>query len=214
MSSYQRPKSYEMDQALYAKLLSVPGNEKCVDCGKLKPDWGSPKLGILFCVECSGCHRGLGTHISFVRSVHMDNWTAREMELMFIGGNRNCNLFLRKHGIHTALKPPTFTTKTETTGGSIHTHAEKYDSDAAELYRQILKARVQGLPEPTELPSSPTKNKYNMNGKPMQGFGSNSKYVQSSSMDVEGGGECCTPGRVICFLVALPIVASVLFLLS
>lgn len=28
-----------------------------VDCGEGRPDWGSPKLGILFCFKCSGIHR-------------------------------------------------------------------------------------------------------------------------------------------------------------
>lgn len=47
----------EMRPADYAYLQTLPGNDVCVDCGKNKPDWGSPKLGILFCFECSGRHR-------------------------------------------------------------------------------------------------------------------------------------------------------------
>lgn len=47
----------EMRPADFAHLQTLPGNDVCVDCGKNKPDWGSPKLGILFCFECSGKHR-------------------------------------------------------------------------------------------------------------------------------------------------------------
>ena len=40
-----------------AVIKRLPGNSKCVDCGKDNPEWASLSLGILFCVECSGVHR-------------------------------------------------------------------------------------------------------------------------------------------------------------
>jgi len=36
--------------------------------------WTSVKLGLFLCQECAGIHRGLGTHISFVKSVSLDKW--------------------------------------------------------------------------------------------------------------------------------------------
>jgi ADP-ribosylation factor GTPase-activating protein 1 len=103
--------------------------------------------------------RGLGTHISFVRSVTMDSWTDKQLALMKAGGNQNCKEFLSKHGIDfrtTSIK-------------------ERYDCPPAELYRQILKARVEGRPEPTELPQ-PVKRSEEQEkawaNRPMQGFGS------------------------------------------
>ena len=38
------------------------------------PDWASLNLGSLICIECSGIHRNLGTHISKVRSLELDDW--------------------------------------------------------------------------------------------------------------------------------------------
>lgn len=53
----------------------VPGNGFCVDCDAPTPEWASLNLGILMCIECSGIHRNLGSHISKVRSLGLDEWT-------------------------------------------------------------------------------------------------------------------------------------------
>ena len=42
-------------------------------------DWACVSFGILLCLECAGRHRGLGVNISFVRSIHLDNWTNKEV---------------------------------------------------------------------------------------------------------------------------------------
>lgn len=38
------------------------------------PEWASINLGVLMCIECSGIHRNLGSHISKVRSLDLDDW--------------------------------------------------------------------------------------------------------------------------------------------
>lgn len=40
----------------------------------LDPDWASINLGTIVCIECSGIHRNLGTHLSRVRSLDLDEW--------------------------------------------------------------------------------------------------------------------------------------------
>ena len=38
------------------------------------PEWASLNYGCLVCITCSGVHRNLGSHISRIRSVHLDEW--------------------------------------------------------------------------------------------------------------------------------------------
>jgi Arf-GAP/SH3 domain/ANK repeat/PH domain-containing protein len=71
------------------------GNRVCADCGTdSKVDWCSINLGILLCIECSGIHRSLGTHISKVRSLTLDTavFTQDIIELLMLVGNRVSNM--------------------------------------------------------------------------------------------------------------------------
>ncbi|CAG2164190.1 unnamed protein product [Oppiella nova] len=66
--------STSVDESAIQSMRTVPGNKYCVDCDSLNPDWASLNLGALICIECSGIHRNLGTHISKVRSLALDDW--------------------------------------------------------------------------------------------------------------------------------------------
>ena len=55
------------------------------------PDWASLNLGVLMCIECSGIHRNLGSHVSRVRSLDLDEWPPGHLAVMLALGNTAAN---------------------------------------------------------------------------------------------------------------------------
>ena len=66
-------------------------NPLCVDCGAANPEWASLNLCIMMCIDCSGVHRNMGSHVSKVRSIKLDKWTTISVELMQNVGNVKSN---------------------------------------------------------------------------------------------------------------------------
>ncbi|XP_062453083.1 arf-GAP with GTPase, ANK repeat and PH domain-containing protein 2 [Rhea pennata] len=78
-------------------VRNARGNSLCVDCGAPNPTWASLNLGALICIECSGIHRNLGTHLSRVRSLDLDDWP-RELTLVLTSiGNATANSIWEKN---------------------------------------------------------------------------------------------------------------------
>ncbi|KAF7574685.1 GTPase-activating protein that regulates ARFs (ADP-ribosylation factors) [Pyrenophora tritici-repentis] len=96
-----RPGGYRREENLgdEGRLLrqvrdADPSNKICADCGtEIKVDWVSINLGIIICIECSGIHRSLGTHITKVRSLTLDvtSFTPDIIEILLKIGNRISN---------------------------------------------------------------------------------------------------------------------------
>jgi Arf-GAP/SH3 domain/ANK repeat/PH domain-containing protein len=94
--SHRAPaESNESSQKLLQQIRDADeSNRYCADCGsESKVDWVSINLGVVICIECSGIHRSLGTHVTKVRSLTLDPnaFTQDVIEIFFTVGNRVSN---------------------------------------------------------------------------------------------------------------------------
>ncbi|CAJ1938376.1 unnamed protein product [Sphenostylis stenocarpa] len=82
-------------------LLLQKDNRFCADCNAPDPKWASANIGVFVCLKCCGVHRSLGSHISKILSVTLDEWSNEEIDAMIeVGGNSSAN------SIYEAFIPP------------------------------------------------------------------------------------------------------------
>lgn len=138
------PKSPPPRGSLSAEPATVPAlpeqffgdrcaaDRMCVDCEGLDAEWASISHGTYLCTECAGRHRGLGVHISFVRSITMDRWSDDQLMHMQLGGNTKFRRFIQ------SAAPPS--PGGMGTPAPIEDYSTFYGSEVATAYRRQLGA--------------------------------------------------------------------------
>ncbi|XP_040906681.1 arf-GAP with GTPase, ANK repeat and PH domain-containing protein 2 isoform X2 [Toxotes jaculatrix] len=84
-------RSSQSEAVALQAIRNAKGNSLCVDCEAPNPTWASLNLGALICIECSGIHRNLGTHLSRVRSLDLDDWPGELTQVLAAIGNHTAN---------------------------------------------------------------------------------------------------------------------------
>uniref|UniRef100_A0A3Q3ES18 ArfGAP with GTPase domain, ankyrin repeat and PH domain 2 n=1 Tax=Kryptolebias marmoratus TaxID=37003 RepID=A0A3Q3ES18_KRYMA len=84
-------RSSQSEAVALQAIRNTKGNGLCVDCEAPNPTWASLNLGALICIECSGIHRNLGTHLSRVRSLDLDDWPGELTQVLAAIGNHMAN---------------------------------------------------------------------------------------------------------------------------
>ncbi|CAF1959252.1 unnamed protein product [Rotaria magnacalcarata] len=79
------------DSASVQAIKQILGNNFCADCDQMNPAWASLNIGSLICMDCASLHRNLGTHLSRVRSLELDEWPSELVQVMRSIGNKLVN---------------------------------------------------------------------------------------------------------------------------
>lgn len=131
---------------------SIPGsnNNHCVDCGSLKSvEWISLTFLVTLCVKCSSSHRNLGSHVSKVRSLKLDNFENENRVLLKYINNAQVNEYLQ--GNHHSISPDI--DDTARLSFIKRKYSERAFVDHSQNYNELLVASVRNIDIPKVIKS-------------------------------------------------------------
>lgn len=130
-------------------LLVVEGNKSCFDCGAPNPKWAVWNIGVCICVRCSFIHKSLGTDISKLKSMVLDEWDEDQITTMEENGNSQ----LKK--IYEATLPGDFVRPREDDGLVKQFAVEKYVERKYFISPENMQSLTNQLSSSSLSPASP-----------------------------------------------------------
>ena len=79
-------------------LLSLPGNDKCLECGNTSVEWVSLPTSIFICSSCGRQHKNFAKK-PIVKSLSISEFTEKELSKLSIGGNDRYSSLLKEYNI-------------------------------------------------------------------------------------------------------------------
>ena len=93
MSQKEKAEAIKKQLVVINQLLKKPENKLCADCKRTSPTWASVNLGVFVCINCSGCHREIGVHVTKIRSTNLDVWPQEVLDNFKIINNKIANKY-------------------------------------------------------------------------------------------------------------------------